>query len=292
MADTRQARNRRLAAVRAVKQSAAPMPVRGTSKATGWKIPLCFCAAILVAVAAVWGWREYTAPPPLDINPRLMEIAGQSRFDLEADRQGRRYSEDLIAAGRGFAPNHVKDQQVEKVAWRALDDDRLDVVVMAVQVIRDPVRRDRLLKSLAGACMEDCAMLPWGVYAVRNLQQDYPAAVGLARGLNERWEQCLARGTPPRPTTSESFAPRDTEQAVPAPAAAPADNVSGGQPDVDAASPVDTAPDAAADAAPEEQTSAGAYAATDSTTAAGQDAMDTPGPDAGSPAAADAAARP
>ncbi len=279
MADTRQARNRRLAAVRAVKQSAAPMPVRGTTRATGWRIPLCFCAAILVAVAAVWGWRKYTAPPPLDINPRLMEIAGQSSFDLEADRQGRRYSKDLIAAGRGFAPNHVKDQQVEKVAWRALDDDRLDVVVMAVQVIRDPDRRDRLLKSLAGACMEDCAMLPWGVYAVRNLQQDYPAAVGLARGLNERWEQCLAQGTPPQPTTSESFAPRDTEQAA-APAGAPAGNGSGEQPDPAAASPADTAPGAGADAA------AG------STAAAGQDAMDTSDPDAGSPATADATARP
>ncbi len=221
MADTRQAQRRRQAAARAAGQSEpVPAPAVG-GRATGWKIPLLFCAAILIVVAFVWGWRRHAAPPALDISPALLEIAGQSRIDLEADAGGRRYREDLIAAGRGFAASDVRDRQVEAVARRAMEDGRLDVAVMGSQVLRDQGRRDELLKSLAGACMKDCAMLPWGVYAVRNMQ-DHAAAVELARGLNGRWEQCLAQGTPPRPTTSETFAPRDADPpAAGAAAAAP-----------------------------------------------------------------------
>ena len=217
MAERKYTRRQKKAA-RAEQQAAqnAAKPVTVRTKATGWRLPLIFCAVILLIVAAVWGWRKVTAPPPLPIPQELLSLAAQSHINLDGDDEGRRYKEELIAAGRGFSPTYIKDQKIEAIALEALDKRRIDVAVTAVQVVRDGQKRDLLLKDLATACMEECSTLPWAVFAVRNLKHDYPAALDLTRTLTARWDVCKKQPHKPAPAAgTETAAPAETQSAQP-----------------------------------------------------------------------------
>lgn len=193
---------------RPARQSAeapAKTPVQVQTRATGWKIPLMFCAFFAILWAGTWVYRHVTAPPPLQFNEELIEITGKSTFNLDSDEQGRKYKEIIISGGRGFSSNDVMDARVEKTAYEALEAGRIDAVVTASQVIRDKGKRNQLLHNLATACAARCDMLPWAVYAARNVQNDYPLAVQLSRDINRAWEVCVARGQKPVPTTSATF---------------------------------------------------------------------------------------
>lgn len=184
------------ARARAKNAPASAAPSR--QKATGWKIPLIFIAAMAIIAGGVWFYRKETAPPPLPIRAELLPLAAASHVNLDADAEGRRFKEELIAAGRGFSPKYAKEAKVELVALQAFDAGRTDVVITALGVLRDPERRDRLLLELADVCMADCPRLPWAVFAVRNLS-DYPRAVNLTHRLNARYDQCVAEGWTPAP---------------------------------------------------------------------------------------------
>ncbi len=191
MADTRSSRRarRRIAARSASGGDPGKLSPR-SAKATGWRVPLLFCAGIIVFAALFWGWRRLSAPPPLPIEAELLTLAGQSRLNLDADPEGRRYKDALISAGRGLDPTYIKDAKAAAIAEEALDAGRIDAGVTAIQVIRDVDRRDMLLRRLAAEAMADCRTLPWAVFAARNLIHDYPVAMGLTRKINERWEVC------------------------------------------------------------------------------------------------------
>ncbi|MDO5537603.1 MAG: hypothetical protein Q4F72_08755, partial [Desulfovibrionaceae bacterium] len=150
------------------------------------------------------------------IEAALLDIAGKSSFDLDADEQGRKYKEELISAGRGFSSNSAKDASLEKVAWQAMDEGRIDAVISGAHVIRDDDKRNRLLHSMTIECLRNCDMLPWAVYGVRNIRNDYPTALDLTRKLNERYAQCRAEGWTPKPTTAADFAPETAAGAAPA----------------------------------------------------------------------------
>lgn len=176
------------------KSEAAQTPQKAPStrrqKATGWKVPLIFCAVILLLTGAGWLYRKVTAPPPLPINAELFDYASKAHFDLDADEEGRKFKEELISAGRGFSPAYAKDEKIAAVAGQAIDAGRLDVLVTAIGVIRDGDRRTKLLKLLAPKAMERCEDLPWAVFAVRNLTHEYGTAMDLTRTLNARYEEC------------------------------------------------------------------------------------------------------
>lgn len=174
---------------RETKANSQPAPRKVGQKATGWKVPLIFCAVILVVVAVAWGYRKMTAPAPLPLRQELLTLAAEAHIDLDADEEGRRYKEELIAAGRGFSPKYLKDEKVLAIAREALERGRVDVTVTAVHVLNDTGRRDEILRLLAKRGLDDCAALPWAVFAVRNLQ-DYPLAVDYTNKLNPRYDMC------------------------------------------------------------------------------------------------------
>ncbi len=174
---------------RETKAKSQPAPRKVGQKATGWKVPLIFCAVILVVVAVAWGYRKATAPAPLPLRQELLTLAAEAHIDLDADEEGRRYKEELIAAGRGFSPKYLKDEKVLAIAREALERGRVDVTVTAVHVLNDSGRRDEILRLLAKRGLDDCAALPWAVFAVRNLQ-DYPLAVDYTNKLNPRYDMC------------------------------------------------------------------------------------------------------
>lgn len=192
MAQSRLTRKKKKELARARQEQAArsrPAPRTVSQKATGWKVPLLFCAVLLAIVAVTWGYRKMTAPAPLPLREELMTLAAQAHIDLDADEEGRRYKEELIAAGRGFATKSMKDEKVLAIAREALDRGRADVAVTAVHVLNDTGRRDEILRLLARKGLDDCATLPWAVFAVRNLQ-DYPLAMDYTNKLNPRFDAC------------------------------------------------------------------------------------------------------
>lgn len=174
---------------RETRAKSQPAPRKAGQKATGWKVPLIFCAVILVVVAVAWGYRKMTAPAPLPLRQELLTLAAEAHIDLDADEEGRRYKEELISAGRGFSPKYLKDEKVLAIAREALERGRVDVTVTAVHVLNDTGRRDEILRLLAKRGLDDCAALPWAVFAVRNLQ-DYPLAVDYTNKLNPRYDMC------------------------------------------------------------------------------------------------------
>lgn len=193
MADRRYTRRqkRALAQNRTEGPAATPKQPSGRrQKATGWKVPLIFCAVILLMAGAGWLYRKVTAPPPLPINAELLEYAAKTHFDLDADEEGRKFKEELISASRGFSPAYAKDEKLAAVAGQAIDAGRMDVLVTAIGVIRDGDKRTKLLKLLASNSMKRCEDLPWAVFAARNLTHEYATAMELTSTLNARYEEC------------------------------------------------------------------------------------------------------
>ncbi len=244
MAERRSTRRQRREARAAA--SVQPKAPQRRQKATGWRVPLLFCAVIGLVSLVGLGYRSLTAPPPLPLNAELVEIAANSRINLDGDEEGRRYKEELVAAGRGFSPAYVKDDKVISVALDAVDAGRIDVLVTAVQVLRDGDKRTELLQVLADEGMKHCKDLPWAVFAVRNLTHEYATAMDLTRTLNARYEECkreMPNGWPvSRPAGTEAEK-AGAKPAAEAPAADP-------EPAAAASEPAAAAPAAAQKPAP------------------------------------------
>ena len=58
-------------------------------KATGWKVPLLFCAVMGVAVLGTWLWRNLGKPEVPPLEPGLVAVAQTYHIDLEADPEGK-----------------------------------------------------------------------------------------------------------------------------------------------------------------------------------------------------------
>lgn len=77
------------------------MSTTGSDKATGWKIPLLFCATVILIVSVVALWRYLSRPEIPTLEPGLLEQARALHIDLEADAWGRSFKNLLVdSAGR------------------------------------------------------------------------------------------------------------------------------------------------------------------------------------------------
>lgn len=156
-------------------------------KATGWKVPLLFCGAIVSVVALAAAWRTPPPPPPVLPGP-LVERARTLAIDLEAP-EGRPWKERIVRAASGFVPPEVKTERLARVAAEALAARRLDAACAAAVQVPDEARRDRAFEGIFHAAAEDCGTLPWGVFAVHGVRGPELAA-SLARALEQRWQAC------------------------------------------------------------------------------------------------------
>lgn len=156
-------------------------------KATGWKVPLLFCGAIVSVVALAAVWRTPPPPPPAVPAP-LVERARALSIDLEAP-EGRPWKERIVRAAGGFVPAEVKTERLTRVAAEALAERRLDVACAAAVQVPDEARRDSTFADIFHTAAEACGTLPWGVFAVHGVREPELAA-SLARALEQRWRAC------------------------------------------------------------------------------------------------------
>lgn len=173
--------------------------MRGTQKATGWKVPLLFCGAILILVGL--GALLRTPPPePPELPGALTARARELVIDLDT-AEGRPWKERIVAAAGGFVAPEVKAERLGAVAAGAVAAGRLDAACAAAVQVPDEALRDAAFAGIFAAAARECASLPWGVFAVHGVR-DRQRAAALARELAARWRACgegAERGAPPDP---------------------------------------------------------------------------------------------
>lgn len=158
-------------------------------KSTGWKVPLLFCAVVILLAGAVWIWRDATAPDVTPLEAGITDRAGSFRIDLPADERGRYYQKAITNAATGFQPRPQKDAALRTLYETALADKRFDAACTAVTLIHDYDLRERLLDSMAAAAAEDCATLPWGAFAAKAMRDpEHRDKTHVL--LNRIWAQC------------------------------------------------------------------------------------------------------
>lgn len=156
-------------------------------KATGWKVPLLFCAIILGLVALASPWRtQRLAPPPLP--QELLEEARKLVIDLDAP-DARPWKERIVQAASGFAGREVKGRLLAGLAAEACAAGRLDVACAAGVQVADEAQRDTVFKGIFETAAQACSSLPWAVFAVHGARAPELAA-SLASALEKRWQVC------------------------------------------------------------------------------------------------------
>lgn len=158
-------------------------------KSTGWKVPLLFCAVVILLVGALQFWRSVTAPDVTPLDASLLARADAFRIDLPADDRGRYYQKAIANAATGFQPRPQKDAALRALCETAIADNRFDAACTAVTLINDSGLRETLLDTLATSAAKDCATLPWGAFAAKAMR-DPEHRSRTHTLLNRLWSQC------------------------------------------------------------------------------------------------------
>ena len=158
-------------------------------KSTVWKVPLLFCAVVILLVGALQLWRSATAPDVVPLDATLLARADTFHIDLPADDRGRYYQKALTNAATGFQPRPQKDAALRTLCEAAIADKRFDAACTAVTLISDSDLRETLLDTLATTAAKDCATLPWGAFAAKAMR-DPEHRNKTHTLLNQLWSQC------------------------------------------------------------------------------------------------------
>ena len=158
-------------------------------KATGWKVPLLFCAVMGVAVLGTWLWRNLDKPEVPPLEPGLVAAAQTYHIDLDADPEGKLLRESITNASTGFAPHDSKDARLAALIDKSLDMDRFDAACVAAVLLFDPHKREGKLMHIARSAARDCATLPWGAFAAKAMK-DPGVQTDAHFLLNARWREC------------------------------------------------------------------------------------------------------
>ena len=158
-------------------------------KATGWKVPLLFCAVMGVAVLGTWLWRNLGKPEVPPLEPGLVAVAQTYHIDLEADPEGKLLRESITNASTGFATHDSKDTRLAALIDKSLDMGRFDAACVAAVLLFDQHKREGKLMHIARSAAKDCATLPWGAFNCRTFSQ----GAGIRRLSHAHWQLCDAR---------------------------------------------------------------------------------------------------
>ncbi|WP_299392905.1 hypothetical protein [uncultured Desulfovibrio sp.] len=158
-------------------------------KSTGWKVPLLFCAVVILLVGALQLWRSATAPDVTPLDAALLARADGFHINLPADERGRYYQKAIANAATGFQPRSQKDAALRTLYETAIADKRFDAACTAVTLINDSELREKLLDALVTSASGDCATLPWGAFAARAMRD--PDHQNRTHSLlNQLWARC------------------------------------------------------------------------------------------------------
>lgn len=156
-------------------------------KATGWKIPLLFCAVLMAMIAVGALFREEKPRAPA-LPEALLEKARQTRIDLEKAGLGE-WREKIRASASGFQDNAIKDAKLAQVAEEALAEDLPEAASAAVIHIKAEEARERVLEKILAFGLDSCERLEWAVFAT-HASSSQKNMDRRARMIQEKWRNC------------------------------------------------------------------------------------------------------
>ncbi len=160
------------------------------NRATGWKVPLLFCAGI-IAVSALSVFLR-GIKPGVEVAPVPDDLLAKARtivIDLEATPQGRMWKERIYRASGGFSSRQSKDDSMIQVAESAIEFKAFDAACAATTLVYDNQRRDAIFFKMSQAVHDDCENLPWAVFASKGLE-DNALRDTLNKDLAQQWDKC------------------------------------------------------------------------------------------------------
>ncbi|MDO5483470.1 MAG: GTP cyclohydrolase [Desulfovibrionaceae bacterium] len=155
-------------------------------KATGWKVPLLFCAVLLALIGLAAVLRGGPAPLPPVPTPLLEQAQG---MDIRlTGAEGTQWQSRITSEASGFAPRAEKDAKLYALVGEALAAGRQDAACTASVLVGDVALRDAALGQIFEHAVADCGRLVWGVFAIRGASPE--AAASWAAALDARWRAC------------------------------------------------------------------------------------------------------
>ena len=160
------------------------------TRATGWRIPLLFCAGVIALTAGISALMPTTGEvvrPPF--SAPLLDKAQALQIDLQKDVAGRAWQRDITAASTGFLAQAEKDANLAEVITRAVAQGRYDAACAASVLVENTPLRDTLRLDIAHHAAGECAGLAWAVMGAYGM--DDPQLYAQAHSLIEaRYVQC------------------------------------------------------------------------------------------------------
>lgn len=157
---------------------------------TGWKIPLLFCAGMLIIVGFTALLRmDNTIVPSLP--NELLVKAQQITIDLDKDHDSIVWKEQITAAAGGFMPRADKDIKIESLIRTAVVEKRYDAACTAAVLMYNVFQRDNMLEHIAQSASTQCSTLPWAVIAAKGMTNKKSMSQTHI-SLTERWGQCIS----------------------------------------------------------------------------------------------------
>ena len=161
----------------------------GDKRSTGWKVPLLFCAGVLVivGVTAFVRQEDMTKVPPLPAP--LVEEAKAIHMNLDATEEGRAWKEQISSTAGSFATRAERDVKLTVLIRTAAKAQRFDAACTAAVLMYNDHQRNGVLMDVAHQAMNDCATLPWAVMAAGGMRSQ-DMLTRLHEDITGRWESC------------------------------------------------------------------------------------------------------
>lgn len=156
-------------------------------KATGWKIPLVFCAAIM-AIVLLGSFFKTSRPDRPELPEQLVKNARQINISLSSPQESE-WKERIISASSGFLDKAGKDQKLAAIIAQALSGRQLKAACAAVVHVTDADKREHLLADILDESLKDCSLLPMGVFAVHG-SRNSANMQNMAARLWCKWRDC------------------------------------------------------------------------------------------------------
>lgn len=158
-----------------------------SQKATGWLVPLLFCAAIILLAAIIKFFLPEKADLP-DIPQSLYELAKNRKIDLD-NVDGKVWKDQIVNAASGFAPKESKDAKLVIIIEKALAQKRFDAALAAAVLIKGHDVKNAALTKIFELTSSSCENAPWAVFAIHGMGKEQEAAK-LINQLEIKWQEC------------------------------------------------------------------------------------------------------
>lgn len=157
-------------------------------RATGWKIPLLFCAVILGAVSITVVLRQ----EKVDVAPipaALLQEAKAIHMNLDGNEDGKTWKERISSTAGAFATRAEKDIRLTALIRDAAEKRRFDAACTASVLMYNDHQRDAVLLEVSNAALQECKDLPWAVMASGGMTSAATLSA-LNKDITVRWEEC------------------------------------------------------------------------------------------------------